>query len=64
MNLEVCRPLNKKGFGLRNKTFMITLKEKPGELFKVNAWPREDSLKLKWKWTGKVGSGEIMICSI
>ena len=39
---------------------MITLKEKPGELVKVNASLREDSLKLKWKWTGKVGTGEIL----
>ena len=34
--------------------FKITLKQKPGELFKVNVRLREDSLKLKSKWTGKV----------
>ena len=37
---------------------IVTLKEKPGELFKVNAWLREDPLKLKWKWTGKVGENK------
>ena len=61
MNLEVCCPLNKKDFCLRDKTFKITVKEKPGELFKVSAWLREDSLKLKLKWTGKVGRGEILM---
>ena len=41
--------------------FMITLTEKPGDLFKVNVWLREDSLKLKSKWTGQVGREEILI---
>ena len=54
-----CYTRNKKDFCLRNKTFMITLKEKPGELFKVNAWLREDSLKLNSKWTGKVVRGDM-----
>ena len=40
---------------------MITLKEMPGEFLKVNASLREVSLKLKWKWTGKGGRGEILI---
>ena len=31
-----------------------TFKEKPEELFKVHVWLIEDSLKLKWEWTGKV----------
>ena len=52
VNLEVCRLLNKTDFCLRYKTFMITWKEKPGELFLVNAWLREDPLKRKWKWKG------------
>ena len=33
-------------FCLRNKIFMITLKEKPRELFKVDVWLSEDTLKL------------------
>ena len=37
---------------------MIALKEKPGELFKVNVWLGEDSLKLKSKWTREVGREE------
>ena len=44
--MEVKQTRNKKDFCLRNKIFMITLKEKPRELFKVNVWLREDSLKL------------------
>ena len=40
---------------------MITLKEKRRELFKVNVWLKEDSLKLKWQWKGQVGRGEILI---
>ena len=54
VNLGVYRLLNKKDFCLKDKTFVITLKEKPRELFKVDASLREDSLKLKWKWTGKM----------
>ena len=49
--MEVWHPLNKKEICLRDRTFMVTLKDKPGELFKMNVWLREDSLKLKWKWT-------------
>ena len=33
MTLAVCRPKNKKDFCLRDRFSMITLKEKPGELF-------------------------------
>ena len=44
-----------------DKTFMITLKEKSGELFKANASLREESPKLKWKSAGKVGRGEILV---
>ena len=35
-NLAVCRPKNKEKSCLRDKISMVTLKEKPGELFKVN----------------------------
>ena len=41
MNLAACRPKNKKKSCLRDKT-SITLKEKPGELFKANVWLREN----------------------
>ena len=34
---------------LRDKISMITLKEKPRELFKVNAQLRENYLGLKWR---------------
>ena len=51
----------KETFCLSDKTFMNTLKKKPGELFKVDVWLREDSLKLKSKWTGKVGREETLI---
>ena len=60
MNMRGCYTRSKKDFCLRNKTFMIFLIENPGEPFKVNAWLRVGSLKLKWKWTGKVGRGEIL----
>ena len=37
VNLAVCRPKIKKDSCLRDKISMTVLKEKPGELFKVNA---------------------------
>ena len=41
MNLAVCRPKNKNDSCLRDKISMITLKEKPRELFNVKAKLRE-----------------------
>ena len=41
MNLAVCRPKNKNDSCLRDKVSMITLKEKPRELFNVKAKLRE-----------------------
>ena len=52
VNLEVCRPKTKKDSCLRDKISMITLKEKPGELFKVKAQLRENYLRLQWKGKG------------
>ena len=40
---------------------MNTLKRKQNELFKVNAQLRKDYQRLGWKWTEKVGKGEILI---
>ena len=42
VNLAVRRPKNKKDSCLRDKISMKTLKEKPGELFKVNVWLTEN----------------------
>ena len=46
--LAMCRPKNKKNSCLRDKISVITLKEKPGEFFKVNAWLREDFLQMNF----------------
>ena len=55
---ERCYTRNEKDYGLRNKPFMIILKEKQNELFKVNVQFREDFLRLRWKWTQKNWSGK------
>ena len=54
-------PSEQERFLSGRQNLMITLMEKPGELFTVNSWLREDSLKLKWQRTGKVGTGEVLM---
>ena len=48
---EVEEVMQFRAFRGQPEPVIVTLKEKPRELFKVNAWLREDPLKLKWKWT-------------
>ena len=59
MSSEVCHYLNMKikEFCLRGRIFTNTLKRKH-ELCKVTVQPRKDSLRLRWKWTEKVGKDE------
>ena len=60
---EVCHYLNttEKEFRPSGRISVNILKNKQHELFKVNVLLRKDSLRLRWKWTEKVGRGDILI---
>ena len=53
--------MTKKEFCPKGKIFKNTLKRKQNELLKVNVQLRKDYLRLRRRWTEKVGNREILI---